>query len=229
MISAFDPMRDITFTSTLLRLVLAALCGGIVGAEREAKRRPAGFRTHILICIGAAITTSTSQYLGLKMGYPTDLGRLGAQVVAGVGFIGAGTILVTRGQQVRGLTTAAGLWAVAIVGLALGAGYFELSLIATVLILLAEAFLSAGIGACIVPRPPSTCIWNTVQAQDLEAILQLCRAFDLRVLDIEFTRQIGSHQNAALILLLRPGKKQDTTTFLRDLRATAGVEVVAEL
>lgn len=229
MISAFDPMRDITFTSTLLRLVLAALCGGIVGAEREAKRRPAGFRTHILICIGAAITTSTSQYLGLKMGYPTDLGRLGAQVVAGVGFIGAGTILVTRGQQVRGLTTAAGLWAVAIVGLALGAGYFELSLIATVLILLAEAFFVRWDRHLYCSTSTINLYLEYCQAQTLEAILQLCRAFDLRVLDIEFTRQIGSHQNAALILLLRPGKKQDTTTFLRDLRATAGVEVVAEL
>lgn len=229
-------MRQFHMESAIFRMALALFCGGIIGVEWGRKNRAAGFRTHMQVCLGASITILLGQYeYTLLSSNPlatvakTDVTRYGAQVISGVGFLGAGTILVTRGQQVRGLTTAAGLWAVAIVGLALGAGYFELSLIATVLILLAEAFLSAGIGACIVPRPPSTCIWNTVQAQDLEAILQLCRAFDLRILDIEFTRQIGAHQNAALILLLRPGKKQDTTKFLRDLRATAGVEVVAEL
>ena len=106
-------------------MVLAFLCGGLVGLEREYKRRPAGFRTHILICMGAAMTTLTSQYLYLEMNYQTDMARLGAQVVAGIGFIGAGTIIVTRRQRIKGLTTAAGLWATAIIGLALGAGFYE--------------------------------------------------------------------------------------------------------
>ena len=73
-----------------LRLLLAFICGGVIGAEREIKRRPAGFRTHILICLGAAITTLTSQYLLLGLGLFTDIGRLGAQVIAGIGFIGGG-------------------------------------------------------------------------------------------------------------------------------------------
>ena len=94
-------------------MLLAVVCGGIIGIEREFKRRPAGFRTHILICLGAAMTTLTSQYLYLCMGQYTDMARLGAQVVAGIGFIGAGTIIVTRRQRVKGLTTAAGLWAAA--------------------------------------------------------------------------------------------------------------------
>ena len=89
-------------------IVLAVLCGGLIGLEREYKRRPAGFRTHILICLGAAMTTLTSQHLYLNMGMYTDVSRLGAQVIAGVGFIGAGTIIVTKRQRVKGLTTAAG-------------------------------------------------------------------------------------------------------------------------
>ena len=131
MLSIFDPLREMSFLSVLIRLLLVVLCGGVIGIEREYKRRPAGFRTHILICLGAAMTTLTSQYMYLCMGYFTDMARLGAQVIAGIGFIGAGTIIVTRRQRVKGLTTAAGLWTTAIIGLTLGAGYFEAGLLAS--------------------------------------------------------------------------------------------------
>ena len=96
MLPIFDGVRDVTLVSVCLRMVLSVLCGGAIGVEREFKRRPAGFRTHILICLGAAMTTLTGQYLYLTMHYYTDMARLGAQVIAGVGFIGAGTIIVTK-------------------------------------------------------------------------------------------------------------------------------------
>ena len=130
MLSVFDGLRSVTTLSVFVRLACAFICGGIIGIERSYKRRPAGFRTHILICIGAAITTLTSQYLYLNMHYFTDMARLGAQVVAGIGFIGAGTIIVTRDKRVKGLTTAAGLWAAAIIGLVCGAGYVECAIFA---------------------------------------------------------------------------------------------------
>ena len=129
---------DIGWLTVAVRLVLAVVCGGFIGLERERKRRPAGFRTHILICLGAAMTTLTSQYLALSLGANTDVARLGAQVIAGVGFIGAGTIIVTKRRQVKGLTTAAGLWTAAIVGLCCGAGFFEGALITTLIILIVE-------------------------------------------------------------------------------------------
>ena len=116
MLHCFDPIRDMTFWAILARLTLAVVCGGLIGAEREVKRRPAGFRTHILICLGSAITTLTSQYLLFQHLY-NDIARLGAQVISGIGFVGAGTIIVTRDKRVKGLTTAAGLWAAAIIGL----------------------------------------------------------------------------------------------------------------
>ena len=123
MLSIFDGLRELTMLSVTVRMAIALFCGGAIGLEREFKRRAAGFRTHILICIGAAMTTLTSQYLFFYMHYYTDMSRLGAQVVAGIGFIGAGTIRVTRRQRVKGLTTAAGLWAAALIGLASGAGF----------------------------------------------------------------------------------------------------------
>ena len=124
MLELFDIFRGnyIDWLTVAVRLVTAIICGGVIGLERERKRRPAGFRTHILICLGAAMTTLTSQYLVLNLHMFTDMARLGAQVIAGIGFIGAGTIIITKRRQVKGLTTAAGLWAAAIVGLCCGAG-----------------------------------------------------------------------------------------------------------
>ena len=103
MITLFMPLRGFSIAALCVRMVLAFICGGLVGIEREYKRRPAGFRTHILICMGAAMTTLTSQYLYLEMNYQTDMARLGAQVIAGIGFIGAGTIIVTATAPWRGL------------------------------------------------------------------------------------------------------------------------------
>ena len=139
MLSIFDSLRGLSLEAMMIRMLLAVLCGSIIGIEREFKRRPAGFRTHILICMGASITTLTSEYLLLVMNMNTDPARLGAQVIAGIGFIGAGTIIVTRHQRVKGLTTAAGLWAVAIVGLCIGSGFYEGAIMTTLLILIAEA------------------------------------------------------------------------------------------
>ena len=138
MLSFFDFARELTLGSVAFRLVLAVICGGVIGIERELKRRTAGFRTHILLCLGACVTILTSQYMFLELRMFTDVGRLGAQVVAGIGFMGAGSIIVTNSKRVRGLTTAAGMWISAIIGLVCGAGYVECALAATVMVLLSE-------------------------------------------------------------------------------------------
>lgn len=141
MLSFFDFAREMTIAGVAVRMVTALICGGIIGIEREFKRRPAGFRTHILICLGAATTILTSLYLYQVMHYFTDISRLAAQVIAGIGFIGAGTIIITKRQRVKGLTTAAGLWTSAIIGIVCGAGYIECALFATAMVLLAELLL----------------------------------------------------------------------------------------
>ena len=142
MLEFFDFVRNMSFTAITLRLCFAVVCGGLIGVEREYRRRPAGFRTHILICLGAAMTTLTSQYLFLERGLFTDMARLGAQVIAGIGFIGAGTIIFQKSENVvRGLTTAAGVWVVAAIGLACGGGMYILATAATILVLAGlEAF-----------------------------------------------------------------------------------------
>ncbi|MBP3390650.1 MAG: MgtC/SapB family protein [Clostridia bacterium] len=123
------------YIEVLIRLAVAVVLGGIIGIERSGTRHDAGLRTHILVCLGAAGITLLSEVL-LMDGYSTDVSRLGAQVISGIGFLGAGCILVT-GNKVKGLTTAAGLWTTACVGLATGMGYFFISITITAFMLIA--------------------------------------------------------------------------------------------
>ena len=120
-------MRELTFLAVVLRIFAAVLIGGIIGVERGMKNRPAGLRTYMVVCLGACLVMMTNQYVYQYFGVGDPV-RMGAQVVSGIGFLGAGTIVVTRHNQIKGLTTAAGLWAAAGVGLALGIGFYEAAL-----------------------------------------------------------------------------------------------------
>ena len=118
-----ETTREWSMLSMFLRLTIALIVGTIIGIDREMKRRSAGIKTHVLVCLGAAIVMMTSQYMMQLYGTEAaDLSRMGAQVISGVGFLGVGTIVVTGKNQIRGLTTAAGLWTCACVGLAAGIG-----------------------------------------------------------------------------------------------------------
>ena len=128
-------LREINTASIILRLTLATICGGILGAERGRKKRPAGLRTHIIVCIGAAMVMITSQYVTDILKINTDPTRMGAQVISGIGFLGAGTIMVVGKNEVKGLTTAAGLWACACMGLAIGIGFYEGAIISCVFLI----------------------------------------------------------------------------------------------
>jgi len=128
-------VRELTLMSVVLRTMTAILLGGIIGLERGLKNRAAGFRTYMLVCLGACIVMVTNQYIYQTLG-TGDPVRMGAQVVSGIGFLGAGTIIVTARSQIKGLTTAAGLWCAACLGLAVGIGFYEVALIGGVCIFL---------------------------------------------------------------------------------------------
>ena len=104
------------------------VCGGLIGLERSRKNRPAGFRTYMIVCLSAALVIMTNQFIYNNFG-GNDPARLGAQVISGIGFLGAGTIIVTSRSQVKGLTSAAGLWASACLGVAIGIGFYSGALI----------------------------------------------------------------------------------------------------
>ena len=124
-----DPQISLA-VRTLIRLFAAAVLGGVIGYERQSSHRPAGLRTHMLVAVGAALVMCTGAYIEMASPGSSDPARLGAQVISGIGFLGAGTIL-REGFSVKGLTTAASLWAVSCVGLAVGIGFFPGAVIAT--------------------------------------------------------------------------------------------------
>ncbi|WP_018250155.1 MgtC/SapB family protein [Orenia marismortui] len=127
----------------VLRLVLACILGGAIGFERERNSRPAGFRTNILVSLGSTIAmiVSIKLFLEFKASQSVDPGRIAAQVISGVGFLGAGTI-IREGFSVKGLTTSAGLWAIAGIGLALGAGFYLSAITTAILVILTLTLLS---------------------------------------------------------------------------------------
>lgn len=124
-----------------IRILAAGVMGGLIGYEREKKHMPAGFRTHILVCIGAALVMIVSEHMYLEFAGVAPA-RLGAQVISGIGFLGAGTIIRDK-FKVKGLTTAASLWAVACIGLAVGMGYFYIASITVVIIFITLRFLNS--------------------------------------------------------------------------------------
>lgn len=223
-------LQEISILSIFARMLLAVLCGGLIGLEREYKRRPAGFRTHILICLGAAMTTLTSQYLFLYMHYYTDMARLGAQVVAGIGFIGAGTIIVTRRQHVKGLTTAAGLWTAAIVGLCIGSGFYEGGLWTTGLVLLAE-LLFLKLEYFMQKNTPEVNVYMEYSNQQcVSSVISLLQSEKIKIVNMEIMRTVANENGMAnALLLLRLVKKTNLSSLLARIEAIQGISCVEEL
>jgi putative Mg2+ transporter-C (MgtC) family protein len=124
-----------SYIDIIFKIVLAIILGGLIGLERESINRPAGFRTHILVCVGSALVMMISEYMfEIYHGIVNlDPARLGAQVISGIGFLGAGTI-IRDGANVKGLTTAASLWVVACIGLAIGTGFYSAAIISSVMV-----------------------------------------------------------------------------------------------
>lgn len=226
MLGFLDVLRDVTTVSVLFRLFIAVMCGGVIGIEREHKRRPAGFRTHILICLGASMTTLTSQFLFYDMNLYTDIGRLGAQVVAGIGFIGAGAIIVTKRRQVKGLTTAAGLWTCAIIGLAIGAGYYEAAIIATFIIVVAEIFFVKFEYWVLVNSRNLNIYVEYEDNEHLDNIIRLIKGYRIVIIDLEITK---SGNNACAIFQLQLPKKISHDKIMTAISTAEGIVSVEEL
>ncbi|MFR8854661.1 MAG: MgtC/SapB family protein, partial [Oscillospiraceae bacterium] len=143
--SIFDHIEgffgELNMASVAVRLILATLLGSFVGMERAHKRYAAGIRTFALVCLGSALATMIGLYLGEISALGADVGRIPAQILCGIGFLGAGTIIVTERKQVKGLTTAAGLWVTATMGMAIGAGFVFAAIVCFVLIFLTTYYM----------------------------------------------------------------------------------------
>lgn len=206
----------------LTRLVLAASLGGLIGIEREMHGKPAGFRTNLLICVGSALLTDLSVAIS-GMGTPrainADPGRIAAQIVSGIGFLGAGTIMQARGS-VTGLTTAATLWVVAAIGIAVGAGAYVEAIGTTVLVLLALMIL--GRVESILFRPVKTRDLRLNVLLDLGALDRIQALFlelpaDLEAMDV--TREGDAFRATFMV----NASRRDSADILHQLLQEAGV------
>ena len=130
------------YVNVVLRILLSALLGGLIGSERGRHGRAAGLRTHILVCLGATMTSLTSLYLSEILGYTGDVARISAQVISGIGFLGAGTIMIRNSSVITGLTTAAGMWATAAIGIATGYGFYVGAVVATFVCIISFTFFN---------------------------------------------------------------------------------------
>ena len=219
-------LRELNWISIVLRLALAIICGGIIGIERGRKGRTAGFRTHVLVCIGAALTVLTNQYMMQYFG-GGDPARLGAQVINGIGFLGAGTIIVTGRHKVKGLTTAAGLWACACMGLAIGIGFYEAAIAACVLILFVNSALHRMDNYVVSKSKVVEIYVEFGTIEDISGFIGKMRSTNIRVSEIEITKNTTSADSAvAAVMLLRSNVKRDHAEILAIASDVKGVKFV---
>lgn len=224
-----EALREVTIWSVVLRIVLAVVVGGLIGLERGLKNRPAGLRTYMTVCLGACLIMLTNHYI-YQVTNTGDPVRMGAQVVSGIGFLGAGTIIVTRRNQIKGLTTAAGLWAAAGVGLAIGIGFYEAGIIGGLAIFSVMTLLQK--------------MDNKMhrKTKTMEIYVELDKSFplgdflrDVREKDIE-VRDTMREQDAdtedgvrAYFTTLKLQKRQNHLDVIDDLRSLPGIICVEEL
>jgi len=228
-----------SFWEVAAKLLIATVCGGVVGIERGKKNRPAGFRTYILVCVGAALTIILGQYLFAmdptwrsvsENLVKTDVSRFGAQVINGIGFLGAGTIIVTGRQQVKGMTTAAGLWASACMGLAIGAGFYVGALIGCVLIIVTIVFFTRFESLILSHSRNINLFIEFEDMDDLSEIIEKIRDKDVRIFDVEITKAKYSdtkYPNA--IFSLRLPKKMPHAALVTVIASVSAVRTIEEL
>lgn len=192
-------LRELNIYSVILRVLLSLVIGGMIGLERERKNQPAGLRTYMLVCMGATLVMMTNQYMFITYG-SGDIARMGAQVISGIGFLGAGTILVTRSNQVRGLTTAAGLWSAACVGLAIGIGFYEGAVLVAVGIMITMTFLLKWEGFV---RTRSMTINLYINMTSMEAItdfVSYCNQKDYAIIDMQVSKDTDTGHNMIALM-----------------------------
>ena len=223
-------LREVTLPRVILRVITAVIIGGLIGLERGMKNRPAGLRTYMVVSLGACLVMLTNQYIFEAAGKIGDPVRMGAQVVSGIGFLGAGTIIVTRRNQIKGLTTAAGLWAAAGVGLAVGVGFYEGAIfgalaIFTVMTLLQKMDNKMHRGSKVLE------IYVELSAEcPLGEFLREVRAREIDVRDTMREHDSDSEDGTrAYIATLKLPKRQHHTEIIEDIRTIPGVTYLEEL
>lgn len=223
-------LREVTYLAVALRILAAVIIGGLIGMERGMKNRPAGLRTYMLVCTGACLIMLTNQYIYQTFG-TGDPTRMAAQVISGIGFLGAGTIIVTRRNQIKGLTTAAGLWSAAGVGLALGIGFYEAALMGGFAIFTVMTLLQK-MDNRMHRKTKTVEVYMEVSSElTLGELLRTIRESEYEVQDVqrESSLESGDSGNRAYIAVLKSQKRCNHIEIVESVRQIPGIVYVEEL
>ena len=221
-------LREVTYLAVFLRIFAAVIVGGILGIERGMKNRPAGLRTYMLVCVGACVIMMTNQFI-YQMAGTGDPVRMGAQVVSGIGFLGAGTIIVTRRNQIKGLTTAAGLWSAAGVGLALGVGFYEAAFAGTLAVFVVMTLLQK-MDNKLHRKSKQLEAYIELKEISLGDFLRTMRESDIDISDVQ--REYGEEDSdsvRAYVATLKGKHRQNHQELMEKVLAIPGVVFVEEL
>ena len=206
----------------IIPISLSLFCGGILGIERGRKKRPAGLRTYMLVCLGATLVMMTNAHIFATTG-SGDMTRMGAQVVSGIGFLGAGTIITTGHTRVKGLTTAAGLWSTACIGLAIGSGYYVGAIVGTVMIFVVMVTLHS-LDAWITGKEKTLILY--IEYDDISAVHRVtdfAKEQKIVVSDIE----MESQKSAVITLHLQT--REAHTELIDKIAALEGIIFAEEV
>lgn len=221
-------LSTINDTTIVLRLVLSILLGGIIGFERGRAGRPAGLRTHILVCLGSTLAIMTNQYIFEEYG-GGDPTRMAAQVISGIGFLGAGTIIVTGRHQVKGLTTAAALWATACMGLAIGIGFYKAAIFGCILIAFATVVLHRFDNYMLSKSKVLDVYIEFNKSASITVVLEAMRTNNIHIESIEMVKPIYDNSTTASIVTLRLKKRRIKLEVITEISAIEGVVFAEEI
>ncbi len=224
----FEGIRDFSFATIALRLLGALLCGAMVGLDREIRNKKAGLKTHVLVCLGAALCVIVSECIVLgRVDVTTDATRIAANVVTGVGFLCAATLFTRKNGSQHGLTTAAGLWTTAIIGLACGAGFIEVGLLAAVIVLLVFALLGR-VDAYITGISRGFDLYvELIDYEHVPQLLDVLHKRNVQISDLDITKSpVGTAIVRLTALTPHMGEKANLAEALRSLECVRFLEVL---
>lgn len=218
--------QDLTIQSIFFRIIMAALCGAVLGLEPFFRDKPAGMRTYILVCMGSAITVLIGLYASMVLHQSSDPLRVAAQVISGIGFLGGGTILLRGRTEVTGLTTAAGLWASASIGIAIGIGFYPAAFLGTVIVLITMIVLLNMERQISRHRVHFNVYLEVDEVSNISVILDNLREnYTVRSLDVTPPRSAYKH-HAGVEATLRLEKNTNNMDVLKDLECLEHVVYV---
>lgn len=221
-------LHEMNLVTIIFRITCAVIAGTFIGIDRSEKRRVAGYKTHAIVCLGAALVMLTGEYIYERFGGIGDVARLGAQVISGVGFLGVGTIIVTGNNQVKGLTTAASLWTCSCIGLALGIGFYSGAVAAVIAIVLIFRYFKI-INYYVNKHLRAIEVYIELESpQYIAGFLEILREENFKVSSFEIGQTRIRDEGVSILATIETGNLKTSAEVIDLIHGIPGVKTVEE-